>query len=231
MRSIGLAVVVSAVGLVGCGGQTEVPRPHGALLRRPTSPKGSARGGSVRGLIARLWPLNDPVIRWDGSVHELIARMGTSLLATVVESWAERWRSASSDWYFATSPLPRGASLHSARRVRSTSRFFAPVRGLTRPPRSAGKCLTLLDHLDGDDSIPVFIEALLGDPVPRVRRHALHALSCDLCKEAPVCVDVVPAIAECVRTDNNAKVKQQARQVLFRHLPDERAKEALAAHP
>jgi hypothetical protein len=34
MRSIGLAVVVSAVGLVGCGGQTEVPRPHGALLRR-----------------------------------------------------------------------------------------------------------------------------------------------------------------------------------------------------
>jgi HEAT repeats len=97
-------------------------------------------------------------------------------------------------------------------------------------PKIRWQCPTLLDHLDGDDSVPVFIEALLGDPVPRVRRHALHALSCDLCKQAPVCVDVVPAIAECVRTDNNAKVKQQARLVLFRHLPDERANEALAAH-
>src|SRR4051812_35415805 len=81
-------------------------------------------------------------------------------------------------------------------------------------PKIRWQCLTLLDHLDGDDSVPVFVAAMLNDPVPRVRRHALHALSCDRCKAAPLCSDVVPAIAECARTDSSAKVRVQAEAVL-----------------
>jgi len=98
-------------------------------------------------------------------------------------------------------------------------------------PKIRWQCLTLLDHLDGDESVPVFIDALLGDPVPRVRRHALHALSCDRCKTAPLCVDVVPVVAKCLHNDDNAKVRRQARDVLARYLPDERATQALAEHP
>ena len=84
-------------------------------------------------------------------------------------------------------------------------------------PATRWRCLTLLDHLDGDDSVPVFIEALLGDPVPRVRRHALHALSCERCKAEPICADVVPAIAMCAQNDDNVKVRQQARELLIRY--------------
>ena len=98
-------------------------------------------------------------------------------------------------------------------------------------PKIRWQCLTLLDHLDGDESVPVFLDALLGDPVPRVRRHALHALSCDRCKTAPLCVDVVPVVAKCLHNDDNAKVRRQARDVLARYLPDERATQALAEHP
>jgi HEAT repeat protein len=94
-------------------------------------------------------------------------------------------------------------------------------------PRIRWQCLTVLDHVDGDESVPVFVEALVGDEVPRVRRHALHALSCDRCKAEPLCVDVVPIIAACLRDDANAKVRQQARDLLARYLPDERAARAL----
>ena len=81
-------------------------------------------------------------------------------------------------------------------------------------PSMRWRCLTLLDHLDGDDSVPVFIEALFEDPVPRVRRHALHALSCERCKEAPLCVDIAPLLERCAATDDNAKVRAQAEATL-----------------
>lgn len=90
-------------------------------------------------------------------------------------------------------------------------------------PSMRWKCLTLLDHLDGDDSVPVFIGALTNDPVPRVRKHALHALTCQRCKEAPLGLDVVPAIVICAESDPNPKVRERARALLHRHPPDERA--------
>jgi hypothetical protein len=96
-------------------------------------------------------------------------------------------------------------------------------------PRIRWQCLTVLDDVDGDESVPVFV-ALFGDEVPRVRRHALHALSCDRCNAEPLCVDVVPIVAACLRDDDNAKVRQQARHLLARHLPDERAARALVEH-
>src|SRR5438874_13030983 len=51
-------------------------------------------------------------------------------------------------------------------------------------------CLILLDHLGDDRHAPVFAAALRSDPVPRNRRHALHALTCDKCKTTAMCVDV-----------------------------------------
>jgi hypothetical protein len=81
-------------------------------------------------------------------------------------------------------------------------------------PSMRWRCLTLLDHLDGDDSVPVFVEALFEDPVPRVRRHALHALSCERCKEAPLCVDLKPLLERCAQTDDNERVRTQARAAL-----------------
>lgn len=70
--------------------------------------------------------------------------------------------------------------------------------------------------------------ALHDDPVPRAHRHALHAMSCARCQQAPLSVDVVPAVAACAEGDDNAKVRRQARELLVRYLPDERAAAALA---
>lgn len=94
-------------------------------------------------------------------------------------------------------------------------------------PSIRWKCLTLLDHLDGDDSVPVFLDALAHDPVPRVRRHALHALACERCKAAPLCADVVPAIAACAEHDPNEKVRVMATELLWGHLSDPRAARVL----
>jgi HEAT repeat protein len=112
--------------------------------------------------------------------------------------------------------------------VRTPSRHFAALRasgevdlpllrmGARQHPNPAvrWRCLTLLDHLDGDASIPVFVDALRSDPVPRVRKHALHALTCDGCKEAPLSIDVAPIVARCAATDDNAKMRRRALDAL-----------------
>lgn len=95
-------------------------------------------------------------------------------------------------------------------------------------PAIRWRCLTLLDHLDGGDATPVYLDRLAHDPVPRVRRHALHALTCDRCSLSPRATDVVPAVAESAQHDPNAKVRRRAREILHRYLPDERAARVLA---
>lgn len=90
-------------------------------------------------------------------------------------------------------------------------------------------CIILLDHLDGDESAPTFVAVLRRDPVPRVRRHALHALTCDRCKEDVLCFDVLPALIDCAQTDENAKLRLGALHALRSFLPDERVEAALAA--
>lgn len=43
------------------------------------------------------------------------------------------------------------------------------------------RCLDLLDHL-GDETVNDVFEQALLDPLPRVRRHAAHALECTKCR-------------------------------------------------
>lgn len=43
-------------------------------------------------------------------------------------------------------------------------------------------CVSILDHLVDDESLPQLVEAL-DDPDPEVCKRALHALACDQCKE------------------------------------------------
>jgi hypothetical protein len=62
---------------------------------------------------------------------------------------------------------------------------------LSHPDPAARRlCLDYLDHLAGPEAAETFAAAL-DDPVPRVRRHAIHALTCDACKPEGWCVDAV----------------------------------------
>jgi hypothetical protein len=135
------------------------------------------------------------------------------------------------------SDLSRQIEQHVLRFVATPSRQFAELRasaqvdlallrlGARHHPNAKVRwqCLTLLDHLDGDESVSVFLDAMRQDPVPRVRRHALHALTCERCKEVPLCADVVPALMECAENDANIKVRLQARRALAQYVSDARA--------
>jgi hypothetical protein len=70
-------------------------------------------------------------------------------------------------------------------------------------------CLDYLDHVPGIESAAVFVAAL-QDPVPRIRRHAIHALTCEVCTNEPVCIDVVTPLRRCVAADPNPKVRFEA---------------------
>ena len=89
-------------------------------------------------------------------------------------------------------------------------------RGALEHPNSRIRrfCLILLDHLGDDRHIDVFTHALRADPVPRNRRHALHALTCNRCKATESCVDVTKLVQTCASTDPNDKVRQMAASLL-----------------
>jgi hypothetical protein len=75
-------------------------------------------------------------------------------------------------------------------------------------------CLILLDHLGDDRHIDVFATSLRSDPVPRNRRHALHALTCQRCKASEMCIDVSDYVRACASDDPNEKVRDLANSLL-----------------
>lgn len=109
------------------------------------------------------------------------------------------------------------------RYIRTHSRDFAALRAsgivslelLSRgalehdDSRIRRSCLILLDHLGDERQSQVFAAALRTDPVPRNRRHALHALTCTKCKAAGMDVDA-SADLRVARADPNPKVRALA---------------------
>ncbi len=72
-------------------------------------------------------------------------------------------------------------------------------------------CAGAMDHL-GDDRCAEPLRRLLDDPVPRVRRMALHSLACDACKIAPLRrgADVVALMVERALEDPSINVRRHA---------------------
>ncbi len=75
-------------------------------------------------------------------------------------------------------------------------------------------CLQLMDHLADESFIPAILP-LLDDPVGKVRRHAVHALTCDVCKPdrcgLALSTSVRTRIAEVARVDVDERVREEAR--------------------
>lgn len=78
-------------------------------------------------------------------------------------------------------------------------------------------CLQLMDHL-ADASYLEPILSKLSDPVAKVRRHAVHALSCAVCKpnRETLEIDIEEALRRILDMDPDAKVREEARQGLAR---------------
>lgn len=88
--------------------------------------------------------------------------------------------------------LVGGLTATELRRVKLTeATFLALVKGLKHPnPKVRWWCLQLFDHIGDEKCVPHIIP-LLQDPVPRVRKHALHALECEACKQSPEAVQAI----------------------------------------
>lgn len=84
-------------------------------------------------------------------------------------------------------------------------------------PPARRLCLDYLDHLAGPDTVGTLVAAL-DDPVPRVRRHAVHALSCEACKPGAWCVDAVTPLRRLVARDPSPKVRFEALRALLGRL-------------
>jgi HEAT repeat protein len=93
-------------------------------------------------------------------------------------------------------------------------------------PSVRWQSVQLLDHYDDDRHFDALVQAAY-DPVPRVRRHAVHALGCDACKRSTGCVDPIPTLSDRALHDENTKVRRHATWSLMLRLPDPRARTVL----
>ena len=84
-------------------------------------------------------------------------------------------------------------------------------------PRSRVRylCADALDHL-ADERCAVPLERLLSDLVPRIRRAALHALSCDACKLRLLTKpeNLFAKLSELAENDPNARMRSAALEAL-----------------
>lgn len=80
------------------------------------------------------------------------------------------------------------------------------------------------DHF-GDARCIALLRALVADPVPRIRRMALHALSCETCKLAPLPgdTDLVGLLTDYALHDPSIKVRRHATYGLASRRDDPRA--------
>ncbi len=95
-------------------------------------------------------------------------------------------------------------------------------------PKVRYDCAHALDHL-ADERCVVPLRHLLDDPVPRVRRMALHVLICDACKLAPLqpAEDVLAHVIDHALTDPSINVRRHATTALGNFCADRRAVLAL----
>ena len=101
----------------------------------------------------------------------------------------------------------------------------AAVEGLQHPePPVRRGCVDFLDHHADDDCADDLRRVALHDPIPQVRRFAVHALGCVRCKASPLDIDLIEFFAMvAARSDESAKVRRAAIYALSHHPQDSRA--------
>ena len=113
-----------------------------------------------------------------------------------------------------TRALLGGVNARELRSVRVTDAAFeALVAGLAHlNPQVRWWSIQLLDHCSEVRAIDAIVPPL-DDPVPRVRRNAVHALSCRACKPAwsgTLDATVSKRLAVLAESDPNPKVRAEA---------------------
>ena len=99
---------------------------------------------------------------------------------------------------------------YTALQARGQAVLEAAIRGLRHPnPVIRRYAADLMDHLGNDVCVPPLLD-LLNDPVPNVRRQAVHSLSCQRCKATPLSVNMTDILIDKMLNDPNQRVRGEA---------------------
>ncbi|MBX3084696.1 MAG: HEAT repeat domain-containing protein [Anaerolineae bacterium] len=93
----------------------------------------------------------------------------------------------------------------------------ALITGLKHPnSKVRWWCIQLMDHVADESYLTPLLEAAKTDATPKNRRHALHALTCEVCKpdRCALDIDIRAELATIAHTDPDASVRLMARQEL-----------------
>ena len=101
-------------------------------------------------------------------------------------------------------------------RALSADRVDALIWGLSHPSPVVRRCCLEMLDLHPDARATGAIERCLDDPVPRVRWHAVHTLSCDACKAGGSYLHEAlrQRLKTVALTDPSPKVRAQAAMAL-----------------
>ena len=102
----------------------------------------------------------------------------------------------------------------------------AVLAELAKNPRVRTACLDFYDHLGREEDVPALCD-LLDDPIPSVRRQAVHSLACQRCKPAPLQADLTETLIGLARHDPTPRVRREAVYGLGNRPADPRAVAAL----
>lgn len=158
--------------------------------------------------------------------QEFVRELAASLL-----SWSRQHGTRALGARFALMPLH---DILAVREHLNTSGELANVVGGLIEGLSHGRsrvrfdCANALDHL-ADEQCAEPLRRLLSDPVPRVRRAALHSLSCEACKLSPLAptADLLPTLISMALGDPSIRVRLAAVPLLESYCRDERVEGTL----
>jgi hypothetical protein len=77
-------------------------------------------------------------------------------------------------------------------------------------------CIQLMDHVADESYLLPLLEAAHTDPTPKNRRHAIHALTCEICKpdRQSLDIDVRSELADIAANDSDLSVRTMALEEL-----------------
>lgn len=93
----------------------------------------------------------------------------------------------------------------------------ALITGLKHPnSKVRWWCIQLMDHIADESYVPSLMQAACNDPTPKNRRHAIHAVTCEVCKpdRQRLDVDVRADLMTIADHDPDRSVRETALQEL-----------------
>jgi hypothetical protein len=93
----------------------------------------------------------------------------------------------------------------------------ALIRGLKHPnSKVRWWCIQLMDHVADETYLLPLLDAAKTDPTPKNRRHAIHALTCEVCKpdRCALDIDIHAELVQIAETDADESMRAMALQEL-----------------